>query len=181
MHGPAGSQRNHMARSADATDPGRNDNLNRQTYQLFSPSDHRAVEVEPTSVKPIFTDLPLGARGLVLRHHTGRILGFWQYRDRDVLVLYGFAQRLVNWPDQAWSGSPSCRPASGAASRKTRCICHTGLRIARASYALTKRGDHSGPRARTLTKVMVQRGFYKLSSLRRREPNAVGPWENPAS
>jgi len=84
-----------------------NNTLNRQTYQLYltpkvfdsdksylkglSMPRHLAIEVEAMSIKPVFTNLPLANSGLTLQHHTGRILGFWQWADRDVLVLYGFA------------------------------------------------------------------------------------------
>ncbi|GAB4444023.1 MAG: beta-galactosidase [Chloroflexi bacterium OHK40] len=62
------------------------------TFQLFvrQPSRHLAVEVEPQSIRPVFTNLPLDEdRGLVLRYHTGRILGFWQGDTGDTLVIYG--------------------------------------------------------------------------------------------
>jgi beta-galactosidase len=62
-----------------------------QNYQLFlkNPSRHLLIEVEAGSLKPVFTNLPLGEHWL-LRYHTGRILGFWRGEQHDTLVLYGF-------------------------------------------------------------------------------------------
>ena len=85
-----------------------------QTHQLFlsAPSAHVAVEVEAESIKPIFSNMPLGATtdhrplttnhhedadipvvgrrsSVVLEYHTSRILGFWQHDAGDTLVFYG--------------------------------------------------------------------------------------------
>ncbi len=76
----------------------RNDTVERQTYQVFvqpfagtPPSRvHLAVEVEATSIKPLFTNLPLGDDSLLLAYHSGRILGYWPATAGDTLVMYGF-------------------------------------------------------------------------------------------
>jgi beta-galactosidase len=62
-----------------------------QSYQLFlkNPLRHLLIEVEAGSLKPIFTNLPLGEHW-ILRYHSGRILGFWPGEQSDTLVLYGF-------------------------------------------------------------------------------------------
>ena len=56
---------------------------------------HLAVEAEANTIKPIFTNLPLGSAGATpaytLRYHTSRLLGFWPGETTDTLVLYGFA------------------------------------------------------------------------------------------
>jgi hypothetical protein len=60
-----------------------------QVY-LKHPAAHLVVEVEPQSVRPVFTNLPLDeARGLTLASHTGRILSFDQAEAGDTLVIYG--------------------------------------------------------------------------------------------
>ena len=89
-----------------------NHGLEGQSYQLYlrQPAAHLTVEVEAASIKPIFSNLPLGATkdeerktsdqvadfalrpsSLVLEYHTSRILGFWQADAGDTLVLYGAA------------------------------------------------------------------------------------------
>lgn len=72
----------------------RNDTASRQTYQLFighrPQPKHLAIEVEAHSIKPIFTNVSLNQRGLSLRYHTGRLLGFWEWQAGDTLVMYGF-------------------------------------------------------------------------------------------
>ena len=62
-----------------------------QSYQLFlkKPARHLTIEVEAGSLRPIFTNLPLGERWL-LSYHSGRILGFWPGEQQDTLVIYGF-------------------------------------------------------------------------------------------
>ena len=56
---------------------------------------HLAVEAEANTIKPIFTNLPLGGNeetsAWLLAYHTSRILGFWPGETTDTLVLYGFA------------------------------------------------------------------------------------------
>ncbi|MEI7772920.1 MAG: beta-galactosidase, partial [Chloroflexales bacterium] len=69
------------------------------TYQVFLPDGgpHLSVEVEPTSMRPVFANMPLGDSGAQIAYHTGRILGFWQDADddgsagecQDALVIYG--------------------------------------------------------------------------------------------
>lgn len=76
----------------------RNDTLERQTYQVFvqpfpeAPHErvHLVVEVEATSIKPLFTNLPLRHDDLQLTYHTGRILGYWPAGTGDTLIVYGF-------------------------------------------------------------------------------------------
>ncbi|MCS6888286.1 MAG: beta-galactosidase, partial [Chloroflexus sp.] len=41
----------------------------------------------PTSIRPIFANLPLGASGMAIAGHTGRILGYWP--EQGTLVIYG--------------------------------------------------------------------------------------------
>jgi len=67
-----------------------NPGLEGATYQVFldTPARHLTVEVEPTSVRPIFCHMPLGD-GLEVVCHTGRILGFWERGHYDELVIYG--------------------------------------------------------------------------------------------
>lgn len=75
----------------------RNDSADRQTLQVFGPTDasaaavRLAIEVEAFSIKPVFFNLPLAGSGLRLAHHSGRILGFWSWSQGAVLVIYGFA------------------------------------------------------------------------------------------
>ncbi|WP_028459954.1 beta-galactosidase [Chloroflexus sp. Y-396-1] len=65
-----------------------NPGLEAATYEVFLPSgDHLSVEVEPTSIRPIFANLPLGESGISVVAHTGRILGYWP--DQGTLVIYG--------------------------------------------------------------------------------------------
>jgi hypothetical protein len=62
------------------------------SFQLFlkNPDAHLVVEVEPQSIRPIFTNLPLREDGsLVLRAHTGRILCFDAAPGGETLVIYG--------------------------------------------------------------------------------------------
>jgi hypothetical protein len=62
------------------------------SFQVFhrDPAAHLTVEVEPQSIRPIFTNLPLAEDGrLTLRSHTGRILCFDARPDGDTLVIYG--------------------------------------------------------------------------------------------
>jgi hypothetical protein len=70
------------------------------TYQVFLPNGgpHLSVEVEPTSMRPIFANLPLGDTGAQIAYHSGRILGFWQAPEgtddpqddsQDTLIIYG--------------------------------------------------------------------------------------------
>lgn len=96
----------------------RNDTVERQTYQVFvqpfpdNPQElvHMGVEVEATSIKPLFTNLPLGDDGLHLAYHTGRILGFWPAPTANTLIVYGFpgemGQLMLILPDAANSGTP---------------------------------------------------------------------------
>lgn len=65
-----------------------NPGLEAVTYEVFIPGgDHLSVEVESTSIRPIFANLPLGESGIVILGHTGRILGYWP--DQGTLVIYG--------------------------------------------------------------------------------------------
>lgn len=67
-----------------------NPGLEGATYQIFTPAGaHLSVDVEPTSIRPIFANLPLGDTGVQIAHHTGRILGFWEDATSDLLVIYG--------------------------------------------------------------------------------------------
>ena len=72
-----------------------NHGLEGQTHQLYlsKPAVHLAIEVEAAAIKPIFSNLPLGANNdaapLVLAYHTARLLGFWQHENASTLVLYG--------------------------------------------------------------------------------------------
>ncbi|MFN8480769.1 MAG: beta-galactosidase [Kouleothrix sp.] len=84
-----------------------NPGLEGQTYQLYlaRPAKHLVIEVEAASIKPIFSNLPLGQAGaandaaqigatgsaLLLEYHTSRLLGFWQHPAGDTLVFYGSA------------------------------------------------------------------------------------------
>ncbi len=73
-----------------------NPSLDRQVNQVFFPAweglppVHLAVEVEATSIKPLFANLPLGEGGLLLRSHSLRLLGYWGQPAGDVLAFYGF-------------------------------------------------------------------------------------------
>ena len=61
-------------------------------FQLYlrSPAAHLQVDVEPMSIRPIFTNLPLREDGgLTLRYHTGRILCFDGSAEGETLVIYG--------------------------------------------------------------------------------------------
>ncbi len=65
-----------------------NPGLEATTYEVFLPAgDHLSVEVEPTSIRPIFANLPLGDSGIVIVAHTGRLLGYWP--EQGTLVIYG--------------------------------------------------------------------------------------------
>ncbi|WP_322513075.1 beta-galactosidase, partial [Chloroflexus sp.] len=65
-----------------------NPGLEATAYEVFLPSgEHLSVEVEPTSIRPIFANLPLGASGMAIAGHTGRILGYWP--EQGTLVIYG--------------------------------------------------------------------------------------------
>ncbi|MBX0329515.1 beta-galactosidase [Oscillochloris sp. ZM17-4] len=77
-----------------------NPGLEGATYQIFLPGGgpHLSVEVEPTSMRPIFANMPLGETGAQIAYHSGRILGFWPALDNsdgpwdereDGLVIYG--------------------------------------------------------------------------------------------
>lgn len=76
-----------------------NFSLEGQTQQIFlqQPTRRLAVEVEATSIKPIFTNLPLGTSDVLatrdgyirIAFHTARILGFWPGAITDTLVCYG--------------------------------------------------------------------------------------------
>ncbi|MBK9940235.1 MAG: beta-galactosidase [Kouleothrix sp.] len=70
-----------------------NHGLEGQAYQLYlrQPRVHLTIEVEAASIKPIFSNLPLGAGELTLEYHTSRVLGFWPGAAGDTLVLYGSA------------------------------------------------------------------------------------------
>lgn len=93
-----------------------NPGLEGASYQIFLPDGgpHLTVEVEPTSVRPIFCELPLGG-GLRLAHHTGRILGYWPGDDgHDLLAIYGpegeqGALHLRLDGDTPWLGAPGSR------------------------------------------------------------------------
>uniref|UniRef100_UPI00257B6232 beta-galactosidase n=1 Tax=Chloroflexus sp. TaxID=1904827 RepID=UPI00257B6232 len=65
-----------------------NPGLEATSYEVFLPDgEHLSVEVEPTSIRPIFANLPLGESGITITGHTGRILGYWP--DQGTLVIYG--------------------------------------------------------------------------------------------
>ncbi|HSN74090.1 MAG TPA: beta-galactosidase [Anaerolineae bacterium] len=92
-----------------------NPSLDRQSNQVFLPGwddlppVHLAVEVEASSIKPLFANLPLGEDGLLLRSHSLRLLGFWPGDDVDVLALYGFEGEagqveLVAPRGRTWTG-----------------------------------------------------------------------------
>ncbi|MCB9133424.1 MAG: beta-galactosidase [Anaerolineales bacterium] len=69
-----------------------NTGLDRQTVQVFhdDPSVHLAVEVEASSIKPLYFNLPLTDE-ITLRCHTWRLLGWWPQDDGPpLLVCYGF-------------------------------------------------------------------------------------------
>ncbi|MEZ4767961.1 MAG: beta-galactosidase [Caldilineales bacterium] len=69
-----------------------NSGLDRQTVQVFhdDPAVHLAVEVEATSIKPLYFNLPLDDQ-LTLRCHTWQVLGCWTDDDEPpLLALYGF-------------------------------------------------------------------------------------------
>ncbi len=68
-----------------------NPGLEGASYQVFTPAGaHLSVDVEPTSIRPIFANLPLGDTGVQIAHHSGRILGFWPADGgADLLVIYG--------------------------------------------------------------------------------------------
>ncbi len=91
-----------------------NPSLDRQSNQVFFPAwdslppVHLAVDVEASSIKPLFANLPLGDEGLLLRSHSLRLLGFWPQPAGDALVCYGFegeqAQVELALPDgRAWA------------------------------------------------------------------------------
>lgn len=65
-----------------------NPGLEATSYEVFlADGEHLSVEVEPTSIRPIFAHLPLGESGITITSHTGRILGYWP--DQGTLVIYG--------------------------------------------------------------------------------------------
>jgi hypothetical protein len=77
-----------------------NPGLEGAAYQLFLPNGgpHLTVDVEPTSIRPIFANLPLADSGAQIAYHSGRILGFWPADDdpaddesepQDALIIYG--------------------------------------------------------------------------------------------
>ncbi|NNJ12529.1 beta-galactosidase, partial [Chloroflexales bacterium ZM16-3] len=76
-----------------------NPGLEGATYQVFLPNGgpHLSVDVEPTSIRPIFASLPLGDTGAQIAYHSGRILGFWPASEndessgerQDTLIIYG--------------------------------------------------------------------------------------------
>jgi beta-galactosidase len=67
-----------------------NSGLEGATYQVFTPAGaHLSVDVEPTGIRPIFANLPLGDTGVQIAHHTGRLLGFWPGAASNLLVIYG--------------------------------------------------------------------------------------------
>lgn len=67
-----------------------NPGLEGAAYQVFVPNGpHLSVDVEPTSMRPIFANMPLGDSGAQIAYHSGRILGFWPRKAEDVLVIYG--------------------------------------------------------------------------------------------
>lgn len=69
-----------------------NPGLEGATYQVFTPAGaHLSVDVEPTTIRPSFANLPLGDTGVRIAHHTGRILGFWPGAEGDLLVVYGLS------------------------------------------------------------------------------------------
>ena len=79
------------------------------SFQVFlrRPDRHLVVPVEATSIRPIFSNLPLSEDGrLTLRAHTGRILSFDSANTGDTLVLYGRAGELgeleLGLADGAW-------------------------------------------------------------------------------
>lgn len=92
-----------------------NAGLEGQTYQVFlaHPARHLTVEVEPATIRPIFAHLPLHDQ-LRLVCHTGRILGFWRYRERDLLIIYGQPgeQGIVELLDQHSEAPPILTMAS---------------------------------------------------------------------
>jgi beta-galactosidase len=86
-------------------------------FQVFVafPAAHLAVEVEPMSIRPIFTNLPLTADGrLTLRYHTGRILSFDAAPGGDTLTIYGrpgeMGELELSLDGGAWSAEGDALP-----------------------------------------------------------------------
>ena len=66
-----------------------NPGLDGATYEVFlhAPARHLTVEVEPTAIRPIFANMPLG-EFVRLVCHSGRLLGFWLGAATERQVLY---------------------------------------------------------------------------------------------
>ncbi|WP_322488713.1 beta-galactosidase [Chloroflexus sp.] len=112
-----------------------NPGLEATTYEVFMPSgEHLSVEVEPTSIRPIFANLPLGESGITIASHTGRILGYWP--EQGTFVIYGregeqgsLTLRLPSSPDGIYADDVSLT------ARVT--LCNDLLRI---DYWITAEG-----------------------------------------
>ena len=86
-----------------------NTSTERQTLQIFNtnPNVHLSIEVEASSIKPIYFNMPLPSPtaregvGVRVNYHSSRILGYWP----QTLVCYGFhgeAGEMQLQADTSW-------------------------------------------------------------------------------